>query len=217
MKLTAEQQTLAEENLGLVHACANRFRGRGAEYEDLVQAGSVGLVKAAGGYDPALGYRFSTYAVPAILGEMKRLFRDGGSVKLGRAAKQRSCELLRLQETLTAKLGREPGIGELAEAAGMDVCEAAALLNAGLPAVSLTLDENADEDVPVPSHEEHTARRMDLKRALDRLDDTERVFLSLRYEQCLTQTRVAELLGMTQVQVSRREKKILLKMRGWMD
>ena len=84
--LTARRQALAEENLGLVHACANRFRGRGIEYEDLFQAGCVGLMKAAGGYDETLGFQFSTYAVPAILGEIRRLFRDGGSVKIGRTA-----------------------------------------------------------------------------------------------------------------------------------
>lgn len=213
MKLTRERQALVERNLGLVHACANRFRGRGAEYEDLFQAGCVGLVKAAGGFDEALGYRFSTYAVPAILGEIKRIFRDGGSVKIGRTSKERAVRLLRLQEELTLRLGREPGVAELAAAAEMDVSEAAVLISACLPTVSLTQEEDADTDVPVASPEEQLTCRMDLKLALSALAEDERALLALRYEQGLTQTETAVRLGMTQVQVSRKEKRILLKLR----
>ena len=213
MKLTRERQALVERNLGLVHACANRFRGRGAEYEDLFQAGCVGLVKAAGGFDEALGYRFSTYAVPAILGEIKRIFRDGGSVKIGRTSKERAVRLLKLQEELTLRLGREPGVAELAAAADMDVSEAAVLISACLPTLSLTQEEDPDTDVPVASPEESLTRRMDLKLALSALAEDERALLALRYEQGLTQTETAVRLGMTQVQVSRKEKRILLKLR----
>ena len=132
MKLTSPQQALAEKNLGLAHACANRFRGRGVEYEDLFQAGCVGLVKAAGGFDETLGYQFSTYAVPVILGEIKRVFRDGGSVKIGRAAKEKAMKLRKTQEELSLTLAREPSVSELAAKAGMDVCETAVLLSAAL-------------------------------------------------------------------------------------
>lgn len=217
MKLTAPQQTLVEENLGLVHACANRFRGRGVEYDDLFGAGCVGLVKAAGGFNEALGYRFSTYAVPAILGEIKRIFRDGGSVKVGRAAKEKARDLLRLQEELTAALSREPSITELAEKAGLEVSETAVLLSAGLPALSLTMEESADADIPVPPPDEPLARRMDLDRALKQLTENERELIRLRYRAGLTQAAAAEKLGMTQVQVSRKEKQILLRLRGLMD
>ncbi len=216
MKLSEAQQALVSENLGLVHACANRFRGRGVEYEDLYGAGCVGLVKAAGGFDDTLGYRFSTYAVPAILGEIKRLFRDGGSVKIGRAAKEKMRRLLEIQERLTRTLGREPGIGEIAAAAQTDVSEAAALLSAGLPVLSLTLEENETADIPVPAADERITDRMDLARAMETLSPEERALVTLRYEKNLTQTVTAQRLGMTQVQVSRKEKQILLKLRSKM-
>ena len=215
--LTAERQALAEANLGLVHACANRFRGRGVEYEDLFQAGCVGLLKAAEGFNERLGFQFSTYAVPAILGEIKRLFRDGGSVKIGRTAKEKAIRLLRLQEELTARLGREPGVAEIAEEAAMDVSDVSVLLSACLPTVSLTQEDDPDTDVPVPSPEEHITRRMDLRRALAALDGEERILLSLRYEKGLTQAKAAAILGTTQVQISRREKRILLKLREMME
>ena len=217
MKLTSPQQTLVENNLGLAHACANRFRGRGVDYEDLFQAGCVGLIKAAGGFDASLGYQFSTYAVPAILGEIKRIFRDGGSVKIGRAAKEKAVKLLKLYEELTAALDREPSVGELAEKACMDISETAVLLSAGLPAVSLTQEEDADLDIPTPPPDERIVARLDLARALERLPEAERELLRLRYEKGLTQTVTAGLLGMTQVQVSRKEKQILLKLREMME
>ena len=210
-------QTRAEENLGLVHLCANRFRGRGVEYEDLFGAGCVGLVKAAAGFNEALGYRFSTYAVPAILGEIKRLFRDGGSVKIGRTAKEKARALLQLRDELTLSLDREPSISEIAEKANLDVSEAAVLISACLPAVSLTQEENADADLPVPPPDEALTAGMDLTRALAALAPEERLLLSLRYEKGLTQTVTAKALGMTQVQVSRREKRILLRLRGLME
>ena len=217
MKLTSPQQTLVENNLGLAHACANRFRGRGVDYEDLFQAGCVGLIKAAGGFDASLGYQFSTYAVPAILGEIKRIFRDGGSVKIGRTAKERAVKLLKLYEELTAALDREPSVGELAEKAGMEISETAVLLSAGLPAVSLTQEEDTDIDIPIPPPDERIVARLDLARALEQLSETERELLRLRYEKGLTQTVTAGMLGMTQVQVSRKEKQILLKLRGMME
>ena len=215
--LTAERQALAEENLGLVHACANRFRGRGVDYEDLFQAGCVGLIKAAGGFDARLGYQFSTYAVPAILGEIRRLFRDGGSVKIGRTAKEKALRLLKLRDELTLRLGREPCVAELAAETGMDVSDVSVLLSACLPTVSLTQEDDPDTDVPVPSPEERITGRMDLRRALASLDQEERILLSLRYEKGLTQVKTAAILGITQVQVSRREKRILLKLRERME
>ncbi len=215
--LTAERQALAEENLGLVHACANRFRGRGVDYEDLFQAGCVGLLKAAGGFDARLGYQFSTYAVPAILGEIRRLFRDGGSVKIGRTAKEKALRLLKLRDELTLRLGREPCVTELAEEAGMDASDVSVLLSACLPTVSLTQEDDPDTDLPVPSPEERITGRMDLSRAMEKLSGEERMLLALRYEKGLTQAKTAALLGATQVQISRREKRILQKLREMME
>lgn len=99
----ASRESLISDNLGLVHSCANRFRGRGVEYDDLFQAGCVGLIKAADGFDPSRGFAFSTYAVPVILGEIRRIFRDGGTVKVGRAMKEKARNALREKERLTAE------------------------------------------------------------------------------------------------------------------
>ena len=218
MTTISQSEQLITENLGLVHACANRFRGRGVEYEDLFQAGCVGLVKAAGGFDPALGYRFSTYAVPAILGEIRRIFRDGGTVKIGRAAKEKARKLLELREALAGRTGREPTITEIAEQAKMDAAEAACLLSASLPVISLT--DDADEgqtDIPVPAPDEKLTERIDLNNAMTELNEQERQLIDLRYYKGLTQTVTAEILGISQVQVSRKEKAILLKLRQLMS
>ena len=101
-----DRDSLINDNIGLVYSCANKFKNRGAEYEDLVQCGCIGLIKAADGFDPSLGYKFSTYAVPAILGEIKRVFRDGGTVKVGRSDREKSRNLMKVQELLFDKLGR---------------------------------------------------------------------------------------------------------------
>lgn len=218
MSLTLENDRLITENIGLVHACANRFRGRGVEYEDLFQAGCVGLVKAAGGFDDSLGFRFSTYAVPAILGEIRRIFRDGGTVKIGRAAKEKARILLSVREELADSLSREPTVSEIAEKAGMDVFTVSELLCASLPALSLTSDEDDGSiDIPVEAPEEKLSEKIDLNRALESLDENERSIIEHRYFKGLTQSVTAEKLGMTQVQVSRKEKAILGKLRRLMD
>ena len=218
MTEASQTERLITENLGLVHACANRFRGRGVEYEDLFQAGCVGLVKAAGGFDPSLGYRFSTYAVPAILGEIRRIFRDGGTVKIGRAAKEKARRLLELREALAGAAGREPTIAEIAAKAEMDAAEAACLLSASLPVISLTADaDDGQTDIPVPAPDERLTERIDLRNAMTGLSEPERRLICLRYYKGLTQTVVAGQLGMSQVQVSRKEKAILLKLRQMMS
>ncbi len=206
--------TLITENLGLVHSCANRFRGSGVEYDDLFQAGCVGLIKAAAGFDPTLGFRFSTYAVPAILGEIKRIFRDGGAVKIGRSAKEKARNLFAIKEELSVSLGREPTVTEIAVKAQLDVSEAAALLCACMPVISLTSDEDEGQtDIPVESEEERVSSHIDLMNSLDALDETERTLIEYRYFRGLTQTVTAKKMGLSQVQVSRKEKAILLKLR----
>lgn len=206
--------SLITENFGLVHVCANRFKGRGVEYEDLFQAGCVGLIKAASGFDPDKGFKFSTYAVPAILGEIRRIFRDGGSVKIGRAAKEKARRLLSLRDELTVRSGREPTIGEIAEKAGMDISETAVLICACLPVLSLTDSENESQtDIPVPAPDEKLSEKMDLKKALSKLEENEKNIIELRYFRGLTQSVTAHMLGMSQVQVSRKEKAILIKLR----
>lgn len=218
MSLALQSHPLVIENMGLVHACANRFRNRGVPYDDLFQAGCVGLIKAASGFDDTRGFKFSTYAVPAILGEIKRIFRDGGSVKIGRAAKEKGRELLKIYERLADEKGREPDISEVARLAGTEVTEAALILSASLPAVSLTSREDSSEnDIPVESPEESCAELLDLNDALEQLNDDERQLIKCRYFEFMTQCDTAKTLGMTQVQVSRREKGILLKLRKMLE
>lgn len=204
------------ENLGLVHACANRFRNRGLEYDDLFSAGCIGLCKAADGFDEALGFAFSTYAVPAILGEIRRLFRDGGAVKVSRTLKERARAAQKVQDALAAQWDRTPTVCEIAEKMGISEYETAELLNLAKPPLSLTEFDGEDErqtDIPVPSGEEEIQNRLALDAVLEALPDTDRKLIELRYYQGLTQVKTAEALGLSQVQVSRRERAILLEMR----
>lgn len=209
-----------QQNLRLVHACAHRFEGRGVEYDDLYSAGCVGLIKAADKFDEALGYRFSTYAVPVILGEIRQLFRSGGSVKVSRSMQELSMRAKKLCDDYRRENDGEMKISELAEKLHVDVCKAAQALNASRAVLSLSADDrDQDEgtrvcDIPVPSHEEALTERLSLKQALSALDDSERSLIQLRYFSHKTQQETAERLGATQVQISRREKKILLKMRA---
>ena len=200
----AERNELVEKNIGLVHACANKFRGKGAEYDDLFQAGCVGLIKAAENFDPERGFSFSTYAVPVILGEIKRIFRDGGSVKVGRALKEKARAAMREKDA------------QLAERLGSDVAQTAQLLNAAMPAVSLTActdDGEGQIDLPVESPENAASELIALREVIAMLPDRDREMISLRYYRGMTQSRTAELLGMSQVQVSRREKAVLALLR----
>ena len=138
---TAEREAFICRNLGLVHACARRFNGRGIEYDDLYQAGCLGLIKAADGFEPERGLQFSTYAVPVILGEMRRLFREGGTVKVSRSLRELSLRATRARERLLLENGREPTVEELAAALQVEPALAAQAITAGLPAVSLTAGE----------------------------------------------------------------------------
>ena len=207
---------LVSQNLGLVHSCAHRFKGRGIEYEDLFQAGCMGLVKAAKGFDEGRGVRLSTYAVPVILGEMKRLFRDGGTVKVGRTLKELSIKAVRAREHLSNALGRDPTVGELAKELGVEPEEAAEAISASLPPVSLTAGEEeggGQIDIPVEAPEDKLSDLIALKEVVSELPPKDRKLIVLRYFGGKTQTETADVLGMTQVQVSRREKVILRELR----
>lgn len=210
-RIKSERDELIENNLGLVHACANRFKGRGAEYDDLFQAGCVGLIKAADNFDPQRGFSFSTYAVPVILGEIKRIFRDGGTVKVGRAIKEKSRAAVKRRDEISLSLGREPTIGELAESLGIDAAETAMLLNASMPVMSLTVGEDGEcqTDIPIESPESKISDFLALRQVLQTLDERDRRMIELRYYRSKTQSETAKILGMTQVQVSRREKAVL--------
>lgn len=210
------REELICDNLGLVHACANRFRNKGIEYDDLFSAGCLGLVKAADGFDESRGFAFSTYAVPAILGEIKRLFRDGGAVKVSRALKERAREAAKLREEMTAALSREPTLREMAAQMQVSEYEMAQLVNLSLPVASLTeLNEENDRqiDIPVEFEEEEIQNKLALAEVLKVLPENDRRLIELRYYEGLTQTKTAERLGLSQVQVSRRERTILLELR----
>lgn len=207
---------LISNNLGLVHSCANKFRNRGIEYDDLYSAGCLGLVKAADGFDETLGYRFSTYAVPAILGEIKRLFRDGGAVKVSRSLKEKSREAVRLQDELSVSLGREPTVSELSERLGINEFETVELLNIAVPPASLTATDEEGErqiDIPVDFGEEQIHNSIALREIIGKMPESDRRLIELRYYKGLTQTVTAEKLGLSQVQVSRRERLLLQEMR----
>jgi RNA polymerase sporulation-specific sigma factor len=217
---SAAQTRLIEENIGLVRAFARRFSGRGIEYDDLFQAGCMGLVKAVAGFDIGRGVRFSTYAVPVIMGEMRRLFRDDGPVKVSRSLKEASMRAQKARRELGTALGREPTIGELSARLGVTAEEAAQALGAGMLPVSLTSGDEgggAENDIPVDSGEEEVVDKIALKDALRRLEPQERRLIMLRYFGGKTQTETAQSLKMTQVQVSRCEKKILGKLRNGLE
>lgn len=211
-----ERDKMIENNIGLVHSCAQKFKNRGVDYDDLFQAGCIGLVKAVDGYDKSLGFVFSTYAVPAILGEIKRIFRDGGAVKVSRSLKEQARDLYNQKEKFTDEKGYEPSVAELAEYTGLSVYETGHLLLVNQPVVSLTFFEEESErqyDIPVEGEEERIAEKMCLDECLSELCEKDRKIINLRYFKSQTQSVVAEKLGMTQVQVSRREKKILKEIR----
>lgn len=215
-KTPAEQDAFVAQNLGLVHSLAHRLKGRGIEYEELYSAGCVGLVKAMEGFDESRGLKFSTYAVPVILGEMKRLFRDGGTVKVSRSLKELSLKVSRERDRLSIILGREPTVNELSESLKVDPQLISEAINVALPTISLTQpddDGGGQIDVEVDSPEELLSDRLALREVLKELDEKDRLLLVMRYYQNRTQTQTAINLGMTQVQVSRREKKLLLYLR----
>lgn len=215
--MSSAESFLPEDNLGLVHLCANRFRGRGIEYDDLYSAGCIGLMKASKAFDSTRGLKFSTYAVPVILGEIKRLFRDGGTVKVSRSLKELSLKLTRESMAFARREGREPTVSELAKITGASPEDVIEALNAARPAVSLTVgDDEGDSqaDLPIPPPDEDITDRLALRQVMAELSPEDRRLLEYRYFQNMTQTAAAAKLGMTQVQVSRREKKLLLFMRS---
>lgn len=205
-----------EQNLGLVHLCANRFRGKGIEYEDMYSAGCIGLLKAAKAFDESRGVKFSTYAVPVILGEIKRLFRDGGTIKVSRGLKELSLKTVRLREKIIKETGKDPTVSELAEKLSTTPEMISEALCISTPPVSLTAyydDNHSEVDIPVPSPDEEIGDFISLSQVMSELPSEDRKLIYMRYFENKTQSDTAKTLGMTQVQVSRREKKLLGQMR----
>ncbi len=208
---------IVEENLGLVHASARRFMGRGIEYDDLFQAGCIGLIKAVSAFDCGRGVQFSTYAVPVIFGEMRRMFRDDGTVKVSRGIKELYIRAMREKQRLSAELGREPQLSEIADALKVDIAELSEALTAASTPMSLTqTDEDDDRQIgiPVDFPESEIIDKMTLYGAVGKLEEEDRKIILLRFIKNKTQQQTAQQLGMTQVQVSRRERKILTLLRN---
>lgn len=210
------EEITAEANLGLVRLCAGRFKDRGIEYEELYSAGCVGLLKATKTFDRSRGVRFSTYAVPVILGEIRRLFRDGGSVKVSRSVKERSLAVSRASSRFEMEYGREPTVAELTDITGFGREEVIEAICVGQPTVSLTPSEDDDSpqaDIPTASPEDMITDSLALKQVLSELCDSDKSLIYCRFVLDMTQQATAQRLGMTQVQVSRREKKLLIFLR----
>lgn len=214
---TKNREEFIQENLGLVHACAGRFRSRGIEYDDLYAAGCVGLIKAYDGFDWERGVCFSTYAVPVILGEIKKLFRDGGTVKVSRSVKELGIKASAVREKLLKEMGSEPTVSQIAQRLNASAEQVAMALKAGLPAISLTPagenDGNRELDIPIDSPEEELTDRISLQEVMQRLSPEEQKLIRLRYFCGRTQSETARMLHTTQVQISRRERKLLGMMR----
>ena len=207
-----------QENLGLVQSLAARFKGRGIEYEELFAAGCEGLVKAAKGFDESRGLKFSTYAVPVIMGEIKRLFRDGGTVKVSRGLKELSLKAARVQEQLR-KSGNEPRLSDIAKEQNVTIEQAGEAIAAAVPPMSLTgTDEEGGElEIPTVPEQLKLTEHIALQQCLAILPEEERRLIHLRFWENKTQSEAGQLLGWSQVQVSRKEKRVLMKLRELMN
>lgn len=217
------RQLLVEKNLGLVHHIVKRFLGRGYDAEDLFQIGSIGLIKSIDKFDLSYDVKFSTYAVPMITGEIKRFLRDDGMVKVSRTIKENGFKVRQAQEKIAGEKGRDATLSELEEATGIDREDIVLAIEAGAEVESIhkpvyqadgsevylvdRLQERRDDNEMLLNH-------LVLEGLLSELDERERQLIRLRYYENMTQTEVAKRMDITQVQVSRLEKKILLRMRG---
>lgn len=218
----AARDTLIEENMGLIHHVAKRFLGRGVEAEDLFQIGAIGLLKAVDRFDLGFGVRFSTYAVPMIAGEIRRFLRDDSMIKVSRSLKELSVKAARLREQLLMERGAEPGVEELAGRLGVEAEELVQAMDSCTEVESLqkVISQGDSEGTSLlerveqgRDEQEELLRRMLLEELLAFLDPKERRLIVLRFFHDRTQSQVAEELGMSQVQVSRLEKKILLALK----
>ncbi len=212
-------QQMLEDNTGLIWSVARRFFGRGVDAEDLFQLGCLGFIKAVEGFDLSYGTRFSTYAVPKIAGEIRRYLRDDGSVKVSRGLKERAAQIYAARTALEQNLGREPTLSELSRKTGLDTSEIAEAETAVSPAESLQR-ESGEEGFSL-SHvlgddgmEERLLDKVDLSSAVSRLNKKEQQVIALRFFHGLTQSDCARIMNVSQVQVSRLERRALEELRS---
>lgn len=213
---------LVEENAGLIWSIARRYFGRGVDPEDLYQLGCVGFLKAIEGYDESFGTRFSTYAVPKISGEIRRFLRDDGMVKVSRGIKEQAAQLRAARQELEQRIGREPSVSELAREIGMSPEDIAFVETATGPAESLQRETGEDGFslelvLGDYSAEEKMVEHVALRTAIEKLPERERQIVALRYYHGMTQQNCAKILHVSQVQISRLERRAVERMREWMS
>ena len=215
-------EKLVTENSGQNWSVARRFIGRGAETDDLYQLGCMGFLKAVEGFDPGFGTQFSTYAVPKIAGEIRRFLRDDGAVKVSRSIKEQAASIKSIRNKLTPLLGREPTIQELSAHTGFTP-EEIAIAETATAATESIQQQTGEEGFCLENiltdteSEERMVEKIALRQAVEKLPERERMVIQLRYYHCLTQQRVARVMEVSQVQVSRIEKKALEKIREFMQ
>ena len=216
------RDTIFEENTGLIYSVAKRFLGRGVEMEDLFQIGSIGLLKAVDKFDTGFDVKFSTYAVPMIAGEFRRFLRDDGMLKVSRSIKENCSKVFQTRAELERTLGREPDMEELARAVNMAPEELAMTMEAGAPVESIykTVYQGEGKEITLAdrleekeNRQENLLNRILLEEVLGKLEKDERRLICMRYFQDMTQTEIAGILGISQVQVSRMEKRIIKQLR----
>ncbi|MEG1577732.1 MAG: sigma-70 family RNA polymerase sigma factor [Oscillospiraceae bacterium] len=210
-------EQMLTENVGLIWSIVRRYYGRGVETDDLYQLGCLGFLKAVRGFDPQYGTQFSTYAVPKIAGEIRRFLRDDGTVKVSRGLKEQALAIHVARATLMATLGRDPTLSELSAETGLEAEEIAAAETAAVPVSSLQA-ENAEgfsleSTLGTDGIEEKLVEKMSLRAAIDLLPEREKQVILLRFYKSLTQDRAARVLGVSQVQVSRIEKRAVARLR----
>ena len=215
-------EQLVTENAGLIWSIARRFTGRGTDLEDLYQLGCLGFLKAVEGFDTAYGTQFSTYAVPKISGEIRRFLRDDGTVKVSRSLKEQAATIRTVRNQLTSALGREPTVAEISRQTGFSPEEIALAETATAAAESIQKETGEDgfslESVLTDTEsEEKMVEKIALRQAIEALPERERQVIQLRYFHALTQQRVAKVLNVSQVQVSRIEKKAIAILRDLMQ
>ena len=215
------KEAIVRENSGLIWSVARRYIGRGVEQEDLFQLGCLGFLKAVDGFDVSFGTQFSTYAVPKISGEIRRFLRDDGAIKVSRSIKERAVSIRLLQNRLNQELGREPSVFEISEHLGISVEEVAVAENAMAMVESIQQETGKDgftlESVLADVESgEKMLESIALRQAIDRLAEREALVIKLRYYHALTQERIAKILSVSQVQVSRIEKKALEHLRSYL-
>lgn len=218
---TFAKETLIEHNVSLIKCIVKRYLGKGVDYDDLFQIGCMGFLKAIAGFDESFGVKFSTYAVPMIAGEIKRFMRDDGSVKVSRAMKQTAKEMNAFVEAYVLQHGKQPSVGEIAAAFGMDEAETVFTMGSSKMPVSLQSgseykdgkERELIETLPARDDQEDWLDKMLLRGAIDELSERDKKIIVLRYFRDMTQSEVAEKIGVSQVQVSRIENRIIKEFR----